>query len=280
MIWRQTAPRHLASIGGFARYWLGGTLFDRLIPVTLIGWFWVALWLFIGMASRSVGGVLFCLMIGTLPWVLLALDAIIDAQTVQGDIANFARDGAILATRCEYTGGHPELPHGRFAYLLLEGTRQNPNVTLVFPHLVGSPTERYRLPILDFNKTDPDRGSDASPAADIAAMVNPTAGRFLRPERLTLVVDYNGPGGRTYRVVLGNFFRGNNEIHNWRNYLVCAQAQSDGGAQPHEPWLSLPDEPEDPENAPPPPTSKETLPHAFSRNGPEVEQRSSAFARR
>ncbi len=42
-------------------------------------------------------------------------------------------DDVIMATRCEYQGGHPQLPHGRFAYLLLEGTREDPNITIGFP---------------------------------------------------------------------------------------------------------------------------------------------------
>ncbi len=288
MIWRRTASNHTAAIGSFVRQWLGGTMLDRLIPVTIVGWFWVAAWLFIGLLTRSAGGVLFCLMIGALPWALLALDALIDAQQVSADIASFAREGAILATRCEYLGGHPELPHGRFAYLLLEGTQQNPNLTLVFPTgalakgttpLAGS--ERFILPVLDLKKMKPEQGSDASPAADIAAVINKDVGRFLRPERLTLVIDFDGPGGRTHKVELTNFFQGNNEIRNWRNYLVCAQSQADTGITPHAPWVSLPGERERPtDGSTLEGTTELETSHAFSRNGHAVEEPSSAFVRR
>jgi hypothetical protein len=288
MIWRRTASNHAAAIGSFARQWLGGTMLDRLIPVTIVGFFWFGFWGLLGILSQDGGIFLFCLLIGLTPWSLWLLDARLDAQQVETDIAAFALEGAILATRCEYLGGHPQLPHGRFAYLLLEGTQQNPNLTLVFPTgaLAKGTTppagsERFILPILDLKKMKPEQGSDASPAADIAAVINKDVGRFLRPERLTLVIDFDGPGGRTHKVELTNFFQGNNEIRNWRNYLVCAQAQADTGITPHAPWVSLPPEPDEPT-----PTSSlegttelETS-DAFSRNGHTVEEPSSAFVRR
>ncbi len=287
MIWRRTAGNHTAAIGSFARQWLGGSMLDRLIPVTIVGWVWSVVWGLIGIMSQEGGIFLLCLLISTVPWILWLLDARLDAQQVETDIAAFAHGGAILATRCEYLGGHPQLPHGRFAYLLLEGTQQNPNLALVFPtgalangSIPFGGSERFNLPILDLKKTKPEKGSDESPAADIAAAIHKDAGRILRPERLTLVVDFDGSGGRTHKVELTNFFRGNNEIRNWRNYLVCAQAQADTGVTPHEPWVSLKAEPRAEPDAETSENTTEEPSHAFSRNGHAHEEPSSAFSRR
>jgi hypothetical protein len=291
MIWRRTASNHLGAIGGFARQWLGGTMLDRLIPVTLIGWLWCALWLLLGLISQEPSVLLLLLLfVCPIPWGLWLLDALLDASQVKQDIAGFAKEGAILATRCEYLGGHPQLPHGRFAYLLLEGTKQNPNLTIVFPAVLannnGTPVptepmnaERFILPILDLGKMKPEKGSDASPAADLATAINAGAGRMLRPERLTFVVDYDGNGGRKHKVEFTNFFHGNNEIRNWQNYLVCAQAQADTGIEPHAPWVALPNDPTPTSDLLT--TTKELeAEHAFSGNGHEERKPSSAFTRR
>jgi len=199
MIWRRTATDHLAAIGSFARMWLSWGILDRLIPVTLIGWLWCAVWFWIGLASQAVDTMLIIIFfVWPIPWVLLAMDAWMDKNQVNTDVAQFGNDGAILATRCEYLGGHPQLPHGRFAYLLLEGTRQNPTLALVFPaSLAGSTTsrmdtnsersdsERYLLPVLDVGKMKNEKGSDDSPAADIATSINAnttsTAARMSSP---------------------------------------------------------------------------------------------------
>jgi hypothetical protein len=274
MIWRWSAKSHESSIGAFARQWLGGSMLDRLIPVTMLGWIWFSIWGMIGVWSMQPEQFFFCLAIGTLPWWFWLIDAWIDGNTVRRDVQHFLGEGAILATRCEYLGGHPQLPHGRFAYLTLEGTKENPLLNLVLPQPPGLPTERFPLPLLDLKKTKPEKGSDASPFADVAAAINQSAGKMFRPERLTLVVDYDAAGGRTHKVELTNFFQGNNEIRNWRNYMVCAQAQADTGVRPHAPWKDLKDEPVQPAQD----GAKE--PHAFSRNGHKDEQPSSAFARR
>jgi len=274
MIWRWSATNHESSIGGFARQWLGGSMLDRLIPVTFFGWIWASIWSVLGIASKSPETFLFCLAIGSLPWWFWLIDAWLDGNAVRRDVAYLIEKGAILATRCEYLGGHPQLPHGRFVYLTLEGSKQNPMLNLVFPEPSGTNPERFPLPLLDLKKTKPEKGSDASPFADIATAINKDAGRMFRPERLTLVVDYDGYAGRTHKVELTNFFQGNNEIRNWRNYMVCAQAQADTGVRPHEPWTDLKDEPE------PPAQDGTGAGHAFSRNGHKDEQPSSAFARR
>jgi hypothetical protein len=293
MIWRRTATDHLAAIGSFARMWLAWGILDRLIPVTLLGWLWCCVWFWIGLATQDVSVMLLIMLfVWPVPWVLLGIDAFIDKNQVNSDIAAFANEGAILATRCEYLGGHPQLPHGRFAYLLLEGTRQNPTLALVFPGAISGPTtarmaidktssasERYLLPVLDVGKMKNEKGSDDSPAADIATSINKGVGQFLRSERLNFVVNYDGAGGRQHKVEFGNFFRGNNEIRNWQNYIVCAQAQADTGVEPHSPWVNLPDEPT-PTSDILHTTKKLEMGNGVSGNGHEERKSSSAFSRR
>lgn len=269
MIWRRTAGDHNVSIGSFARMWLGGTLFDRFIMITIIGWIWCAILMLMAIIARSQPMAVLAGLASFAPWVFLLVDTKLEARYVAADVATFSREGAILATRCEYIGGHPQLPHGRFAYLTLEGTKQSPNLTLVFP---SSPAERFHLPLLDLTKMKPEKGSDASLAADLVTALHKDAGGFLRPQRLTLVVDYDGAAGRKHKIELTNFFRGNNEIQNWRNYLVCAQAEADTGVRPHEPWKDLADGPAKAEES--------EMAHAFSGNGHADEQPSSAFGRR
>jgi hypothetical protein len=269
MIWRNTATNHNAAIGTFARQWLGGTMWDRLIMVSIAGGVWFVLLMFVALFAHSPGVILLCFLASFAPWAFWLIDAKLEANYVAADVATFSKEGAILATRCEYLGGHPQLPHGRFAYLTLEGTKQSPNLSLVFP---GTNPERFHLPLLDLTRTKPEKGSDASLAADLATAIHKDAGGLLRPQRLTLVVDYDGAAGRKHKVELTNFFHGNDEIRNWRNYLVCAQAEADTGVRPHEPWKDLPDGPAK--------TEESEIPHAFSRNGHTEEQPSSAFGRR
>jgi hypothetical protein len=270
--------------------WLSWTLVDRLIPVTLVGWLWCCVWFWIGLATMDVSVMLFIIfVIWPIPWAVLALDAFLDRNQVHADAVQFAREGAILATRCEYLGGHPQLPHGRFVYLLLEGTRQNPNLTMILPGaLAGAPatfgaaptaSERFLLPVLDVGKMKNEKGSDDSPAADIATSINPAAGKFLRPERLNFIVNYEGAGGRPHKVEFTNFFHGNNEIRNWQNYIVCAQAQADTDIEPHAPWVALRDEPT-PQSDVFQTTEELKLNGAHSGNGHEERKPSSAFTRR
>lgn len=293
MIWRRSATNHLAAIGSFARMWLAWGIIDRLIPVTLLGWLWCAVWFWLGIATQDVSVILLIMLfIWPIPWALLFIDAWMDKNQVNADAARFAKDGAILATRVEYLGGHPQLPHGRFAYLLLEGTRQNPTLALVFPtSLAGDTTtrmaadgssqeaERYLLPVLDVGKMKTEKGADSSPAAEIATSISKGAGQFLRSEKLNFVVNYDGAGGRLHKVEFANFFRGNNEIRNWQNYIVCAQAQADTGVEPHAPWVNLPDEPT-PSSDILQKTKELEMGNGVSGNGHEERKPSSAFNRR
>lgn len=269
MVWWYTCRRHDLSISPWVRQWLRGNMLDRFfllfMPAGLVIWVVAFLMLIGGAAGLGFW-------IGVIPFAFIVADRIVDGRMVNKDLKRFlAGDEVILATRCEYVGGHPDLPHGRFAYLLLEGTRENPSLTLGFPADEGQESDFFQMPVLDLDKMKPESGSDDSIAAAMLTSVDEKAGKFLSGERVTLKVDYKGIG-RTHHVEITSFFHGNDEIRNWRNYLVCAQAEADTGKKPFGPWKSL---------KPGFPTveAQEARDDA-ARNGHQGQQRRSAFARR
>jgi len=275
MIWWFTSTRHDLAIRSWVRQWVGGTMLDRWIQITIPGMVWFGFWFLVMLGAYSGAGdndgIFIFLWIGTLPWAFWILDAIIDHFHVQGDLTKYlASDDVILATRAEYVGGHPQLPHGRFAYLLLEGTREDPNLSLGFPTAPGKTPDHFVMPVLELTKTKPEKGNGASLAADMATAINESVGKMLRPDRVVLTVDYQGAASRKHKVEVTNFFHGNEEIRNWRNYLICAQAEADTGIVPFGPWKSL---------KPGLPTVEE-VPSDYSRDGDQRPPRRSAFARR
>ncbi len=173
----------------------------------------------------------------------------------------------VLATRAEYVGGHPKLPHGRFCYLTLRGTQQNPMLTMEFP-VQNAESHTFDVPLLDIAKTAHKAEAEQTLTGAVLASLNERAGRFFSGERVTLTVDYEGPGGRKHKVDLTSFFRGGDEVRNWRNYLVCAQAEADYGEKPFQPWKSLTPEP------------KEEKADDGDREGDKVQPARRAFERR
>lgn len=278
MIWWYSSSRHELSISQWVRKWIGGSLADRFIQITGVGAVWFIVWGIFASIAGFAGGAFF-MIVALLPWFFWLADAALDHHYVNGDIKNFKnRDEIILATRCEYLGGHPELPHGRFAYLLLDGSMQAPALTLMFPRGLEA-DHRFVMPVLDLRKTKTDKHETDSLAASALSIVNDSAAKFLSADGAKLVVDYDGGAGRKYKVELANFFNGKGEIHNWRNYLVCTQAEADGGKKPYGPWRSL-RRVGTPAGVKLADTTKLEAPHGLSRNGTEERQPSSAFTRR
>lgn len=239
MVWWFTSTRHLLAIGGFARMWIAGSIIDRFVIASMYGGVTFIAGMLLGLLTGSLQSVLLFVWLGTTPWWFWVWDAVIDHFHVRGDLAKFlAQEDVILATRCEYVGGHPQLPHGRFAYLLLEGTRESPSLTLGFPPAPGEDMKYFQMPVLDVDKMKPDSQPDAGIAGAMLAGIDEKAGKLFSGERVTLTVDYKGVG-RTYHVEITHFFGGGNEVRNWRNYLICAQAEADAGVVPFGPWKSL-----------------------------------------
>jgi hypothetical protein len=204
-----------------------------------IGW-WIA-WGFIAALAKSSG--LFGFM-AIVPFGFWLLDGFIDARVTSGELKKLmTREDVVLATRAEYIGGHPRLPHGRFAYLTLAGSRENPALTLLFPGGEPKYDELFEVPLLDIDKHDAKAEEAESPAAELLASLSEKPGKMFAEERVTLNVRYQGLAGRKHIVELSSFYHGGDEVRNWRNYLVCAQAQADTGIEPRQPWKSLEPEP-------------------------------------
>jgi hypothetical protein len=265
MVWLLTKSTHHQAIGPWVRSWLKGSATDRLIQISTPGLVWAMLWAVLAYAGDAEA--LFFL-IGLAPWYFWALDAIVDRYATGGEIGRLmARDDVALATRAEYVGGHPQLPHGRFAYLTISGHQQNPMLTIWFPGQVGA-GDSFDIPLLDISKTAPKADKEQSPTETLLATLSERAAGLFGGERVTLNVDYQGAGGRKHRVEFTSFFRGADEIRNWRNYLVCAQAEADTGTKPFGPWKSLKSAPE------------EVRSDDGARDGDKVSAKRRAFERR
>jgi hypothetical protein len=235
MIWWFASSDHEFAISGWVRNWLRSSFADRSLQVLFLSVPW---WMGWAVLSALAKNAVPFLLAGSIPVSLLLLDAIIDHYYTNGKIDGLMRLGdVVLATRAEYVGGHPELPHGRFAYLTIEGTRENPRLTIIFPNPDGD--DAFDIPLLDLDKTKQTSEKAESLAGSLLASLTDRPSRFLSNDRVTLNVDYQGSGGRKHKVELTSFFRGADEIRNWRNYLICAQAEADTGVKPYGPWKSL-----------------------------------------
>ncbi len=242
---------------------------DRFFHTFFLGlpwWFFLAI---VSVVSQSADPLI---ALGWIPWLFWIGDTVIDNFHTGGDVRRLtSRDDVVLATRAEYVGGHPELPHGRFALVTIEGSRENPMLCVLFPSGQDE-YDTFEIPILDLGKTKPQTEKEQSFTGTILATLSERPGRFLSGERVTLNVEYQGPGGRKHNVELTSFFHGNDEIRNWRNYLVCAQAEADTGVTPYGPWKSLkPAEKPTPEEGPE---------HERAGDGSKLQPSRRAFERR
>ncbi|HXG37041.1 MAG TPA: hypothetical protein VNL15_08740 [Dehalococcoidia bacterium] len=237
MVWLWTKASHEASIKPLVRAWLRGSMLDRLLLISGPGIIWALVW---GVLAYAADAAVLFGIIGLAPWYFWLVDAVVDHYHTNGEIGRMmTAENTVLATRAEYVGGHPELPHGRFGYLAIQGYRENPMLRVVFPGQQGTDGTAFDIPLLDIAKTKPERERDGASAAALLASLNEKIGGIFGLERITLNVDYEGSGGRKHRVELKSFYRGNDEIRNWRNYLVCAQAEAATGKKPFGPWKSL-----------------------------------------
>lgn len=254
MIWQLTKDNHRLSINPWVRWWLKRAFLFRLViaPIASSAFVSSALLILVGLVH------LIALVIGARSSSFFrmyaaanAMGGIVGFLTLVGVIWGRRRTGhdieklesyssIVLATRGEYIGGHPELPHGRFVYLALGGSLENPELTILLPRPDNEPVEHYPMPVLDVKKTT----QDSEKTGDSLSLSTMVAGVTFRTkfigEEASLNVEYGGAGGRQHHVELERFFFGNGEIRNWRNHIVCIQAQADTGVKPHAPWKALP----------------------------------------
>lgn len=249
MIWWLTKLNHEVCIHPLARRWLRlgglGKLFIvigvSILPGMILGFETERFF----PASNPVN----IFMITVFGFILLwIVEVIVDFAGTRSDLDDLSADG-VLSTRGEYIGGHPHLPHGRFVYLTLSGTRENPQLEVVLLQASRSqPVLVFSIPLLDVQEASERRELTNADLAMGQAMANSLANVSFRSKGMRqqafLNVNYVGAGGRKHVVEFGNFLFGDEEIQNWRNYIVCIQAEADTGEQPYGPWNSLPEEDE------------------------------------
>lgn len=181
---------------------------------------------------------LFLMFIGSISWPVLLIDTIVDIIVTRVHTRRMSRkESTALTTRTEYIGGHPKLPHGRFVYLLLEGTKQDPFISLYLP---GQGGVKFSIPVIDMVKTEGKETDKYEASAGLGIFLTTVSPTVWRGRRIHFNIDYINKG-RKQTVELGPFLRGNEEIHSWKNFLVCMQSEADTGEAPYGPWKSLPE---------------------------------------
>jgi len=257
MIWFLTKANHRLSIHPLVRGWLRAGVMTRFviifliyvlllgisIPFSLIGASIVyGLPRELQFISYFVAFVQFLYQsIMPLVWLFWVVDAIAEKVVTRGDIAAMmASPDIVLATRGEYIGGHPKLPHGRFVYLVLAGTLEKPEIKIVLPQPEGKPDKTFSMPVLDLQRATErvEPTGDGTTVSVVLADVTFRA-KFLGQEAL-LNIEYIGKAGRKHLVEVGHFLFGVSAVQDWRNYIVCIQAQAETGDQPYGPWKTLP----------------------------------------
>jgi hypothetical protein len=180
MIWYLTKGNHKLAIQPWVRWWLRTGIFGRLVVVIVI--FLAFLGLSIAAAAMTLysqytaaavnpyapysqsGGSPFlqfiatliglgCKLVMILLWVGWIIDSIMERKITRDDIKRLmSLPNIVLATRGEYIGGHPELPHGRFVYLVLGNTVRNPCLWINLPKGGKERAVNFGMPLLDLQK--------------------------------------------------------------------------------------------------------------------------------
>ena len=189
--------------------------------------------------------ILFYIFLGITSFPAMLTDTIVDIIVTRIHINRITSKANIaLATRTEYMGGHPKLPHTRFLYSILEGTKQNPFVSLYLPGQSGT---KFRIPVIDMVKMEGKESNKYKASSGLGVFLKTTSPSVWRGKRIHLNIDYIKKG-KKQTVEFGPFLRGNDEIISWKNFLVCMQAEATTGETPYGPWKSLPSEGKSDEN--------------------------------
>jgi len=169
--------------------------------------------------------------------LFFVIDLIWDFLGTRRDLANIAfRDDVILATRGEYIGGHPNLPHARFVYLVISGTQSDPYVGIMLPSF--RPVE-YKIPLIDVTGAKSSIDDKFGKPGAFNFFLTSITPSIWKGYRSVINIEYTS-SGRKYIVEIGSFIRGNDEVQMWKNYLICAQSEADTGEKPYGQWKSLP----------------------------------------
>jgi len=171
--------------------------------------------------------------------IFFIIDLVWDFLSTRRDLASIAfREDVILATRGEYIGGHPALPHARFVYLIISGTQKDPYIGIILPSF--RPVE-YKIPLIDITTTKTSIDDKFGKPGSFNFFLTSITPSIWKGYRSVINIEYSS-SGRKYVVEVGSFIRGNDEVQMWKNYLICARAEADTGKKPYGQWKSLPGE--------------------------------------
>jgi len=169
--------------------------------------------------------------------VFFIIDLIWDFLGTRRDLANISyREDVILATRGEYMGGHPSLPHARFVYLIISGTQKSPYLGIILP---GFQPIEYKIPLIDITSTKSGIDDKFGRPGGFNFFLTSISPSIWKGYRSAINIEFSLTG-RKYIVEIGSFIRGNDEVQMWKNYLICARGEADTGEQPYGQWKSLP----------------------------------------
>jgi hypothetical protein len=183
-------------------------------------------------------------------FIFFILDLIIDFIATRRDLRELtAKDDVILATRGEYIGGYPQLPHGRFVYLVLGGSQNKPDISVILPGAksavaMAKSAIKFLIPLLEITETKSGVDRKFGTPGMLNFSLTSITPSIWKGNRTFLNIEYTA-SGRKYIVELGSFLRGNDEVQQWKNFLTCTQAEADTEERPFGPWKSLPEEKED-----------------------------------
>jgi len=257
MIWYLFKADHNAAISPRMRAWLRSGLIGKILTTLIILFFLGGLWQILNIlalltiSSRNLFEpnqfnlfsflakvVVFCIIV---VFLFPFLDNYIDTRVTRNEIARMeSLPDVMLATRGEYMGGHPMLPHGRFVYLTLGGTLQSPQLQIILPQSVEKGDKVFSMPVLDVEKTQEKIGEATEEVKTTVVLASVSfETQFIGP-RSVLQVEYIGKQGRRHQVEFGHFFYGDGEVQDWRNHIVCIQSQAETGDRPYGPWKDLP----------------------------------------
>jgi hypothetical protein len=257
MIWALTMRNHKLSVRPWVRTWLRAGAIGKsaitLGAMIVLAGVWGVVQLLVIVTTPQSGwfgpqrhspfawlGVLTGISI-FFPPLFLGVDRVIDWLATRVDIRRMmVAPDVVLATRGEYIGGHPLLPHGRFVYLTLAGTKESPQLNIVLPRPGDTVDETFPMPVLDVEKTRERLGEVEEEATTTVMLANVTFETQFMGQRSILNVEYVGKMGRRHQVEFGHFLWGDGEVQNWRNHIVCIQAQAETGERPYGPWKTLP----------------------------------------
>lgn len=238
MIWTFTKGIYAASTSRIVRWWIRMTVLDKF--VVTIGITILALMASLSVLFSQLGNWLAT----NLPraafsfLIFFIVDLIWDFFVTRNDLTNMTdRDDVVLATRCEYIGGHPGLPLGRFVFLALGGTKVNPVLSIIFSTFEGN---RFEVNLIDVTDTKSNIDNKfGKPGFNVfLTSITPS---IWKGQRSTLNIEYTS-SGRKYKLEFGSFLRGNDEVQMWKNYITCMMAEADTGVKPFGQWKSLPSE--------------------------------------